>query len=33
MLTELKRDAQVARDIRDYMVALVPAPVRTDAAE
>jgi hypothetical protein len=26
-LTELKRNQEVARDIHDYMVALVPAPV------
>ncbi len=32
-LTELKRDAEVARDIADYMVALIPAPARADAAE
>ena len=32
-LNELKRDPQVARDIADYMVALVPVPPRADAAE
>jgi predicted RNase H-like HicB family nuclease len=32
-LTELKRDPEVARDIADYMVALVSAPARADAAE
>ena len=32
-LTELKRDPEVARDIQDYMVALVSAPARADAAE
>lgn len=32
-LTELKRDPEVARDIQDYMVALVSAPGRADAAE
>jgi hypothetical protein len=32
-LTELKRDPEVARDIADYMVALVPVPARADAAE
>jgi predicted RNase H-like HicB family nuclease len=32
-LTELKRDPEVARDIADYMVALVPVPPRADAAE
>jgi len=32
-LTELKRDPEVARDIQDYMVALVPVPPRADAVE
>ena len=32
-LTELKRDPEIARDIADYMVALVPAPARAHAAE
>jgi predicted RNase H-like HicB family nuclease len=32
-MTELKRDPEIARDIADYMVALVTAPVRADAAE
>ena len=32
-LNELKRDPEVARDIADYMVALVPVPPRADAAE
>ncbi|MFY9828610.1 MAG: type II toxin-antitoxin system HicB family antitoxin [Rhodoplanes sp.] len=32
-LTELKRDPEVARDIADYMVALVPVAPRADAAE
>ena len=32
-LTELKRDPEIARDISDYMVALVPAPAPAAAAE
>jgi hypothetical protein len=32
-LTELKCDPEVARDISDYMVALIAAPLRADAAE
>jgi hypothetical protein len=32
-LTELKCDPDVARDIQDYMVALVPVPARADAAQ
>ena len=32
-LTELKNDPEVARDIGDYMVALVPVPARAAAAE
>ena len=32
-LTELKRDPEIAQDIREFMVALVPAPARADAAE
>lgn len=32
-LTELKHDPGVSADIREFMVALVPAPIRADAAE
>jgi len=32
-LNELKRDPQVARDIADYMVALVPVPPPTRRSE
>jgi predicted RNase H-like HicB family nuclease len=32
-LAELKRDPEVARDIANYMVALVSAPARAHAAE
>jgi predicted RNase H-like HicB family nuclease len=32
-LTELKRDPLVEKDIRDYMIALVAAPTRANAAE
>ncbi|MEZ5786343.1 MAG: type II toxin-antitoxin system HicB family antitoxin [Xanthobacteraceae bacterium] len=32
-LTELKRDPEIAHDIRAFVVALVPAPVRADVAE
>ncbi|WP_022720512.1 type II toxin-antitoxin system HicB family antitoxin, partial [Rhodopseudomonas sp. B29] len=32
-LTELKADPEVADDVRDYIVALIEAPTRADAAE
>jgi predicted RNase H-like HicB family nuclease len=32
-LTELKRDPEVAEDIKTYMIALIPAPAHADAAE
>jgi predicted RNase H-like HicB family nuclease len=32
-LTELKKDPEIADDIRDYIVALIELPVRAHAAE
>lgn len=32
-LSELRQDPEVAADIKDYMVALIAAPMHADAAE
>lgn len=32
-LSELRRDPEVAADIKDYMVALIATPMHADAAE